>query len=212
LFYSTFGSRVAHHFYFLSPASGLRFLRFTHLAGACYVEGVRYESFCRSTTCLTGVTPAASVVTGGTTNVTRPEKVLGFEYPEGQQLYTTTTISADAAVLQANGNSQLTVDLGTLVDAEKQLIISYTGWKANDRKLTVSTSTDGVNYRFLTSIGKGTDDALYAIQQYLDGTYNDAETYTYFSIPMPPGGARYVRVKENGTGGGAQAYIDGIGY
>ena len=212
LFYSTFGSRVAHHFNFPVATGGLRYLRFTRLSGSCYVEGVRYESFCRSTTCLTGVTPATSVVTSGTTNVTNPEKALGFEYPEGQQLYTTTTISADAAVLQANGNSQLTVDLGTLVDAEKQLIISYTGWKANDRRLTVSTSTDGVNYRFLTSIGKGTNDALYAMQQYLDGTYNDAETYTYFSIPMPPGGARYVRVVENGTGGGVQAYIDGIGY
>ncbi len=156
-FYSTFGSQVAHHFAVTVPSSGFRYLRFTRVSGSCYVEGVVYTSICRPVNCSNGITPAASVVQSGTINVTRPEAALSFSYPEGQQLYTTTTISAEAALMQAQGNSQLTVDLGTLVSNDNQIIVSLTGWSAETKRMLVYTSTDGVNFTLLSSIGKGVD-------------------------------------------------------
>ncbi|MCE2790817.1 MAG: hypothetical protein LW630_13010, partial [Saprospiraceae bacterium] len=153
VFYSTLGSRVAHHFTFNAPAGGFRYLRYTN-------------------------------------------------------------VSSEAATMQANGNSQLTVDLGLTLNSENHIIISYTGKDANFRRLMVSTSTDGITYNLLGSIGtfgywtNNLQSALYPITPLLNG---DA-SYTYYVLPVPSGGAKFVQITEEGTGSGTQAYIDGIGY
>ena len=205
-FYSTRANRFAHRFNFTVPSGGLKFIRFTWVAGEVYVEAVKYNAVDRcAATCNNNITPAVSVVSSA--SVTNPNNVLAFNYDP--PIDNATTENTDAAGFEGGSTGQMVVDLGSTISNDQYLIISLgaalAGTSPAGRQMAVSVSLDNSTWNQLGIIGNNLSTNA---THYFSGT-----KYRYHRFALPAAGARYVKVVEQGTNAaGVDSYIDGIGY